>query len=46
MAHELMSVCVLQEISHFGSVSERRVWLTGELLGKLGLQAGVGGRLG
>ena len=41
-----MNVRVLQVISHFGSVSESRAWLTGELLGKLGLQAGVEGRSG
>lgn len=37
---------MLQVISHFGSVSESRAWFMGELVGKLGLQAGVGGKSG
>lgn len=37
---------MLQVITHFVSVLESRVWLTGELLDKLRLQAGVGRRSG
>ena len=36
-----MSAHELKEISLLG-LSEGRAWLTGELLGRLGLQAGIG----